>query len=59
MPSNLPQFTIRISLSLLAKLRYIADYNSRSANREMETLIKKHVAEFEREHGEIVINDET
>ena len=57
MPSNLPQFTIRINLNLLAKLRYIADYNSRSANREMEALIKKHVADFEREHGEIVIED--
>lgn len=53
MPSNLPQFTIRISLNLLIKLRYIAEFHSRSANREVEMLIKKHVAEFEKEHGEI------
>jgi hypothetical protein len=53
MPSNLPQFTIRVSLNLLMKLRYIAKFNSRSANREVEMLIKTHVAEFERLHGEI------
>ncbi|WRS27825.1 Arc family DNA-binding protein [Oscillospiraceae bacterium MB08-C2-2] len=55
MPSNLPQFTLRISLSLLDKLRYIANQNSRSANKEMEMLIKNHIAEFEKEHGEIIV----
>ena len=36
MPSNLPQFTIRIEPGLLKKLRYVAEYNARSANREVE-----------------------
>lgn len=53
MPSNLPQFTIRIDPILLSKLRYIAEYNARSANREVEMLIKKHVEKFEQTHGKI------
>ncbi|MFA9379487.1 MAG: Arc family DNA-binding protein [Acetanaerobacterium sp.] len=52
MPSNLPQFTIRIDPVLLEKLRYVAEYNARSANREVELLIRRHVEAFEREHGQ-------
>ncbi|WP_303871998.1 Arc family DNA-binding protein [Acetobacterium wieringae] len=47
MPSNLPRFTIRVDKELMKKLRYIAEYNGRSANREIEILIKKHISEFE------------
>ncbi len=53
MPSNLPQFTIRIQPKLLKKIRYIAEYNARSANREVELLIRTHVNNFEKKHGEI------
>lgn len=53
MPSNLPQFTVRVNPELLKKFRYIAEYNARSANREAELLIRKHVESFEKEHGEI------
>lgn len=53
MPSNLPHFTLRIPLILLHKLRYVAEYNARSTNREVELLIRKHVQEFEQIHGEI------
>ena len=57
MPSNLPQFTIRIDPVLLKKIRYVAEYNARSANREVETLIKSHVEKFEKEHGKITFDD--
>lgn len=56
MPSNLPQFTIRIDPVLLKKIRYVAEYNARSANREVETLIKNHVDKFERQHGKIIFD---
>jgi hypothetical protein len=55
MPSNLPQFTIRIDPKLLAKLRYVAEYNARSANREVEILIKRHIEKFEQTHGKITL----
>lgn len=57
MPSNLPQFTIRIDPLLLKKFRYVAEYNARSANREAETLIKEHVQKFEKENGQITFDD--
>jgi hypothetical protein len=53
MPSNLSKFTVRTDSELLKKFRFVADYNARSANREFEVLMKKHIAEFEKEHGEI------
>ena len=56
MPSNLPQFTIRIDPLLLRKIRYVAEYNARSANREVEMLIRNHIEAFEKENG--VITDE-
>ncbi len=57
MPSKLPQFTIRIDPVMLKKIRYVAEYNARSANREVETLIRKHIEDFEREHGIISVDD--
>lgn len=55
MASNLPRFTIRIEPKLLKKIRYIAEYNARSANREVEVLIRQHVKNFEKQYGEINI----
>lgn len=57
MPSNLPQFTVRMNPELLKKFRYVAEYNARSANREAKLLIRKHVEQFEKEHGEIIFDD--
>jgi len=47
------KFTLRTNAEILKKFHYVADYNGRSANRELEVLIKKHIAEFEKEHGKI------
>lgn len=50
---NLPRYTLRIPQELLDKLGYIAEYEGRTKNREIEQLIKKRIAEFEATHGEI------
>lgn len=47
------KFTLRVDSTLLKKFHYIADYNARSANREIEVLIKKHVKAFENTYGKI------
>ncbi len=47
------KFTLRINDELLKKFRYISEYNARSANNELTILIKKHIAEFEKQHGKI------
>lgn len=53
MKSDLSKFTLRTDPELLKKFRFVADYNARSANRELEVLMKKHVNEFEKKHGKI------
>jgi len=47
------KFTLRINDELLKKFRYISEYNARSANNQLTILIKKHIAEFEKQHGKI------
>ncbi len=57
MPSNLPQFTLRIQKEQMDKFKYIAEYNARSCNRELEHLIKRQINEFEKAHGKILKED--
>ena len=56
MKDDFPRYTLRIPQILLDKLGYIAEYEGRTKNKEIEQLIKKRIAEFEAEHGVI---DET
>lgn len=56
MKSELSKFTLRTDTELLKKFRFVADYNARSANREIEVLMKKHVDEFEKKHGKITFD---
>lgn len=53
MSPNISKFTLRTDLELLKKFHLTAKDNARSANREIEVLMRKHVAEFEKEHGKI------
>ena len=53
MPSNLPRFTFRTDAKTLEKLRYIADNNFRTVNKEMEMLVKQYISDFEKKNGEI------
>lgn len=53
-----PQYALRISESIMDKLKYIAGHNGRSANKEIEQLILAHIALYEKEHGEIILTDE-
>ena len=58
MKDNLPRYTLRISQILLDKLGYIAEYEGRTKNKEIEQLIKKRISEFEETHGKINLEDE-
>ena len=48
-----PRYTLRISQILLDKIGYIAEYEGRTKNKEIEQLIKMRIAEFEAVHGVI------
>jgi hypothetical protein len=56
MATDTAKFTLRIDTELLKKFRFVADYNARSANRELEVLMKKHIAEFEKKNGKITFD---
>lgn len=56
MKDNLPRFTLRIPQILLDKLGFIAEYEGRTKNKEIEQLIKRRVEEFEEIHGKIEAN---
>ena len=56
MSFKLSKFTLRIDSDLLQKFRFIAEYNARSANREIELLIRKHIQDFEKKQGKIELN---
>lgn len=51
------RFTLRVPKELLDKIGYIAEYEGRTKNKEIEQLIKKRIAEFEAEHGPITAED--
>lgn len=53
MKDSKSRYTLRIDQNLLDKLGYIAEYEGRTKNRELEQLIKRHIADFEARHGEI------
>ena len=58
MKENLPRYTLRIPQVLLDKLGYIAEYEGRTKNKEIEQIIKKRVTEFEAEHGTIHLRED-
>lgn len=59
MKDNLPRYTLRIPQILLDKLAYVAEYEGRTKNREIEWLIRRRIAEFEKTHGKIETNGQS
>ncbi len=53
MKDTLSRYTLRISPIMLHKLGFIPEFEGRTKNRELEQLIKRHIADFEQEHGTI------
>lgn len=54
---SLLRYTLRINRHLFAKFRYVAEYEGRSANKEIERMLKQRVEKFEKENGEIPVKD--
>lgn len=53
--SNYP---LRIPADIMDKLKYIAYRSGRSANKEIEQLILRRIAVWEKAHGPITFDDE-
>ena len=56
---NKSRYTLRVAPELLEKLGYIAEYEGRTKNRELEQMIKRRIADFEAEHGTIQAGKKT
>ena len=52
------QFTLRLDLKVHAKIKKIAEFESRSMTNMIEHLVKKEISSFESENGELVLSDE-
>ena len=52
------RYTLRIPRNLLTKVGYIAEYNGRTKNKELEQMIKARISAFEQKIGEIKIEKE-
>lgn len=50
---------LRIDRELHYKLHYISQYEGRSANGQIMYLIRRCIAEFEKQHGEIAMDNES
>jgi len=53
MEDSILRYTLRVNRTLFRKFRYIAEYEGRSANKEIEQYMKRRVREFEETHGAI------
>lgn len=53
MASDLPRYTLRVPQLMLDKIRYIAEENGRSANKEIELMLKQRIKDYEEHFGEI------
>ena len=58
MDDKLLRYTLRVDRRLFQKFRYIAESEGRSANREIEQYLKRCVAQYEKENGEIPLEDD-
>ncbi len=56
MKDHLPRYTLRVSRTMLDKLKFVAEYEGRTMNKEIERLIRTHIVEFEEKHGTIEIS---
>ena len=59
MKDKLSRYTLRVEQELLDKLGYIAEYEGRTKNKELEQMIKKRIAGFEKENGTIPAAEKT
>ena len=57
MAKKYPQFTLKIDPNYLDKMKYIANENGRSTNKEIEQLIIRYIKEYEKTYGEIEKED--
>lgn len=54
---KLLRYTLRVDRRLFQKFRYVAESEGRSANKAIEQILKKTVADYEKAYGKIDIDN--
>lgn len=54
---NEKHFGLRVDADILAKFRYVCGYTGRSANSQIIQLMLKFIANYEKEHGKIDLDE--
>lgn len=54
---NEKHFGLRVDASILAKFRYVCGYMGRSANSQLIWLMRRVIEEYEKQHGEIKLDE--
>lgn len=57
MPSKLPVIKANTTVDNIAKMKVIAKQNKRSLSKELEYIIEEHIREFEKQYGEIKVEN--
>lgn len=57
MPTNKAPFTFHLDEEYLNKMRFIAQTETRSLSNLLEHLCKLQIAQYEKEHGKIIISE--
>lgn len=52
------QFPFRTDYSIIKKIDYIADANTRNRNQQIEHCLKKCIADYEALHGELLVDED-
>lgn len=58
MPSQRPKIVIYSDETTIKKLHKIAEKDKRKVSNYCDILLQKHIVEYEKLHGEIIINEE-
>ena len=53
-----PQFSLRLDIEVHMKIKKIAENESRSMTNMIEYILKKEIASYESQYGEIVLTEE-
>ncbi|MCL2698074.1 MAG: hypothetical protein FWE74_08340 [Oscillospiraceae bacterium] len=58
MPTNKAPFGFHLEYEYLEKMRFIAKEETRSLSNLLEHLCKRHIIKYEKEHGEIIFDED-
>ncbi|MDF2700817.1 MAG: hypothetical protein K0Q49_2380 [Haloplasmataceae bacterium] len=57
MPSKKPRLATYTEQIIIDKLQFIADFEKRSASKQLEYIVENYITDFESKYGELVVGE--